>query len=52
MFSLRSSGSLLWNNDAFFDGGTLFSILPSGMPVAVFTQGTRPVFIDLTIAER
>ena len=54
-FSLSSTGSLLWNNDAFFNGGALFCILPSGVLVAVFEQGVAPescVFIDLTITER
>ena len=54
-FSLSNTGSLLWTNNAFFNGGALFCILPSGMLVAVFAQGAQPqtcVFIDLTIAER
>lgn len=52
-FSLSSTGSLLWNNDAFFNGGALFCILPSGDLVAVFVQGAQPescVFIDLTVS--
>ena len=53
-FSVSNSGSLLWNNDAFFNGGALFCILPSGDLVAVFVQGAQPetcIFIDLTVAE-
>jgi hypothetical protein len=52
-FSLSSLGSLLWNNDAFFNGGALFCILPSGNLVAVFVQAAQPescVFIDLTVS--
>jgi hypothetical protein len=52
-FSLSNTGSLLWNNDAFFNGGALFCILPSGDLVAVFVQGAQPescVFIDLTVS--
>lgn len=54
-FSLSNTGNLLWTNSAFFNGGALFCVLPSGIIVAVFQQGTQPtscVFIDLTIAER
>lgn len=53
-FSLSNTGTLLWTNSAFFNGGALFCVLPSGIIVAVFQQGTQPtscVFIDLTIAE-
>ena len=53
-FSLSNTGNLLWNNDAFFNGGALFCVLPSGVILAVFRQGTQPsgcVFIDLTIVE-
>lgn len=52
-FSLSISGSLLWNNDAFFNGAALFCILPSGDLVAVFVQTAQPescVFIDLTVS--
>lgn len=52
-FSLSSLGSLLWNNDAFFNGAASFCILPSGDLVAVFVQGAQPescVFIDLTVS--
>ena len=54
-FSLSNTGSLLWTNNAFFNGNALFCILPSGELVAVFAPGTQPqgcIFIDLTIAER
>lgn len=53
-FSLSNSGSLLWTNNAFFNGGALFCIMPSGILIAVFAQDTQPetcVFIDVTIAE-
>ena len=52
-FSLSSVGSLLWNNDVFFNGAATFCILPSGELVAIFVQGAQPescVFIDLTVA--
>ena len=54
-FSLGNTGSLLWTNNDFFNGGALFCILPSGVLIAVFQQGMAPescIFIDLTIAER
>lgn len=52
-FSLSVTGSLLWTNPGFFNGGALFCILPSGDLVAVFVQGAQPegcVYIDLTVA--
>ena len=52
-FSLSSVGTLLWNNDAFFNGAASFCILPSGDLVAVFSQGAQPencVFVDLTVS--
>lgn len=52
-FSLSSVGTLLWNNDAFFNGAAQFCILPSGDLMAVFSQGAQPescVFVDLTVS--
>lgn len=52
-FSLSSQGSLLWNNDDFFNGAAQFCILPSGDLVAVFSQGAQPescIFVDLTVS--
>lgn len=51
-FSISTTGSLLWNNDSFFNGGALFCLLPSGDLVAVFQQAAQPescVYIDLTV---
>ena len=53
-FSLSNDGTLLWTNDAFFNGGALFCVLPSGQILAIFQQNANPtgcVFIDLTIAQ-
>lgn len=52
-FSLSTTGSLLWTNPNFFNGGALFCLLPSGDLVAVFVQAAQPencVYIDLTVA--
>lgn len=52
-FSLSSVGTLLWNNDGFFNGAASFCILPSGDLMAVFFQGAQPescVFVDLTVS--
>ncbi|KAL2043931.1 hypothetical protein N7G274_003451 [Stereocaulon virgatum] len=53
-FSLSNTGTLLWTNPNFYNGGALFCVLPSGVLLAVFQQGSQPtscVFIDLTITE-
>lgn len=53
-FSLSNTGTLLWTNPNVYNGGALFCVLPSGVLLAVFQQGSQPtscVFIDLTIAE-
>lgn len=52
-FSVSSTGTLLWNNDDFFNGAASFCILPSGELMAIFSQGAQPescVFVDLTVA--
>ena len=53
-FSLSNTGTLLWNNDAFFNGNALFCVLTTGQIIAVFQQGANPtgcVFVDLTIVQ-
>ena len=53
-FSLATGGTLLWTNDAFFNGGANFCVLPSGIIIAVLQQGAQPascVFVALTIVE-
>ena len=54
-FSLSNTGNLLWNSNAFFNGGALFCLLPSGIIIAVFQEFAQPqgcVYIDLTISTR
>ena len=54
-FSLSNTGDLLWNSDAFYNGGALFCLLPSGIIIAVFQEFSQPsgcVYIDLTISTR
>lgn len=52
-FSQDSKGSLLWTNDAFYNGAARFCIVPSGDLVAVFALDAQPencIFVDLTVS--
>lgn len=53
-FSVSNTGTLIWNNDYFYDSAATFCVLPSGQILALFQQNAEPVgcvFIDLNVGE-